>query len=294
MTALRSPRSKPSTHRRDVEPNQPTVLITGASSGIGRATAAEFRAHGWMVFGTGRAPHAIARGDRIKGVTYLTLDYLDPSTIERISGSVPRIDALINNAGIGQAGALEDQPTRADRELFQINVFGPLELTRAFLPMMRADHTGTIIFVGSLIAEFPVPFQSGYAASKLALRAYAQSLRYELGPHGIRTTVVEPGYVRTGIADKRPWVAPRDSPYYIPSTTVKDKVEGEHNRAGDPAVMARHLRRLTERRGPLPPRTTIGIQAGALTFAKRFLSDSRIERITARRFGLTSITALAE
>jgi len=204
---------------------------------------------------------------------------------------VPRVDALINNAGIGQAGALEDRPAAADRELFQVNVFGPLELTRACLPAMRAQHGGTIIFVGSLIAEFPVPFQSGYAASKLALKGYVQSLRHELRPYGIRATLVEPGYVRTGIADKRPWIAPPDSPYYGPSTTVKRKVEREHDRAGNPVALAHHLLRLTERSGSLPPRTTIGTQARALSFATHFLSDTRLEQLIARRFGLSGGTA---
>jgi NADP-dependent 3-hydroxy acid dehydrogenase YdfG len=131
------------------------VLITGASSGIGRPTAREFRARGWTVFGTARAPHAIRPDDRVDGLTCLPLDYRDRASIQAITETLPRIDALVNNAGIGQAGAVEDQPTDAAQELFEVNVFGPLELTRAYLPAMRAASAGTIVFVGSLIAELP-------------------------------------------------------------------------------------------------------------------------------------------
>jgi NAD(P)-dependent dehydrogenase (short-subunit alcohol dehydrogenase family) len=264
-----------------------TVLITGASSGIGRATAREFRSRGWAVFGTARAPQGIRDDDRIDGVAYLPLDFHDPATIEAMTKKVSSVDVLINNAGIGQAGAVEDVSVVADRKLFQTNVFGPLELTRAYLPAMRAANRGTIIFSGSLIAEFPVPFQSGYAASKLALSGYVQALRHELGPYGIRTVLVQPGYIRTGIAQKRVWIAPPESPYFNRSTTVQRRVDLEHDRAVDPSILARHLLRLSEHSGPLPPRTTVGVQAATLTVAKRFLSGYRIEKIIARRFGLT-------
>jgi NAD(P)-dependent dehydrogenase (short-subunit alcohol dehydrogenase family) len=286
MTALsvraRRPAANPSADRR----HQRTVLITGASSGIGRATAREFRARGWTVYGTARAPQAIRPCDRIDGVTYLPLDFHDPATIQAITKSLPRVDVLINNAGVGQAGAVEDVPLDAVRELFEVNVFGPLELTRAYLPAMRADHGGTIIFIGSLITEVRVPFQSSYAASKLALVGYVQSLRHELRPYGIRTVLVQPGYIRTGIAQKRPWIAPPESPYFTRSTTVKRKVDHEHDRAADPTILAHHLARLSEHAGPLPPRTSIGVPAAALTLATRFLPASRVESLIARRFGL--------
>lgn len=286
MTALRlwsrRAAAEPSADRR----HQRTVLITGASSGIGRATAREFHARGWTVFGTSRAPQVIGPSDRIDGVTYLPLDYHDPATIPAITKTLPRVDVLINNAGIGQAGAVEDVPVDAARELFEVNVFGPVELTRAYLPAMRADQGGTIIFIGSLITEVRVPFQSSYAASKLALVGYVQSLRHELRPYGIRTVLVEPGYIRTGIAQKRPWIAPPESPYFTRSTAVKRKVDHEHDRAADPTILARHLLRLSEHAGPLPPHTSIGVQAAALNLATRFLPASRVERLIARRFGL--------
>ncbi|TDH56732.1 SDR family oxidoreductase [Mycobacterium eburneum] len=264
-----------------------TVLITGASSGIGRATAREFRARGWTVYGTARAPQAIPSCDRVDGVTYLPLDYHHPATIEAITHALPRVDVLVNNAGIGQAGAVEDVPVDAARELFETNVFGPLQLTRAYLRPMRAHRGGTIIFIGSLITQVRVPFQSSYAASKLALVGYVQSLRHELRPYGIRTVLVEPGYIRTGIGQKRPWVAPPGSPYFIRSTTVQRKVEHEHARAADPAIVARHLVRLSDRAGQLPPRTTVGPRASAVRVATRLLPGSHVERLVAWRFGLT-------
>jgi NAD(P)-dependent dehydrogenase (short-subunit alcohol dehydrogenase family) len=272
---------------------QRTVLITGASSGIGRATALEFRARGWTVFGTARAPQAIPSCDRIDGVTYLPLDYHEPATIQAIAKTLPRVDVLINNAGIGQAGAVEDVLVDAARELFEVNVFGPIQLTRAYLPAMRSDRSGTTIFIGSLITHVRVPFQSSYAASKLALVGYMQSLRHELRPYGIRTVLVEPGYVRTGIAQKRPWIAPPESPYFARSTAVKRRVEHEHSRAANPALLVRHLVRLSEHAGPVPPRTTIGLREAALTLATRLLPGSRVESLVAWRFGLTKKTTFA-
>jgi short-subunit dehydrogenase len=142
------------------------------------------------VYGAARAPQAIRPGDRLDGVTHLPLDFHDPATIQAIPETLPHLDVLINNAAVGQAGAVEDVPLDAVRDLFEFNVFGPLELTRAYLPTMRTDHGGTIIFTGSLITEVRVPFQSSYAASKLALVGYVQSLRHELRPYGIRTLLV--------------------------------------------------------------------------------------------------------
>jgi NAD(P)-dependent dehydrogenase (short-subunit alcohol dehydrogenase family) len=263
-----------------------TVLISGASSGIGLATAREFRNRGWKVYGTTRTPEAIPGGDRVDGVTYLPLDLRKRSSVDALAESLPRVDVLINNAGIGQAGAFEDQPALAEENLFQVNVFGPLAITRACLPAMRAQHRGTIVFVGSVIADFPVPFQSGYAASKLALWGYVQSLRHELGPRGIRTTLVQPGYIRTGIAAKRPWIAPADSPYFADSSAVRARVERAHRRAADASTLARHLVKLCEQEGPLPPRTNVGRQARLLGMSKRVVSDTMLERLIARGFGL--------
>jgi NAD(P)-dependent dehydrogenase (short-subunit alcohol dehydrogenase family) len=290
VTAVWARRRQPTgsrvTSSKHQEASGRTVLITGASSGIGLATAREFRDRGWKVYGTARTSDAIPGNDRVDGVTYLPLDLCKRSSIDAFAEAVPRIDVLINNAGIGQAGAFEDQPVLAEENLFQVNVFGPLAITRACLPAMRAQQHGTIVFVGSLIADFPVPFQSGYAATKLALWGYVQSLRHELGPRGIRTILVQPGYIRTGIAAKRPWVAPADSPYFADSSAVRARVERAHRRASDPIKVARHLVKLCEQDGPLPPRTTIGRQAKLLGMSRHMMSDAMLERLMARRFGL--------
>jgi NAD(P)-dependent dehydrogenase (short-subunit alcohol dehydrogenase family) len=271
--------------------HQRTVLITGASSGIGRAAAREFHVRGWTVYGTARVPQAISPSERIEGVTYLPLDFQDPATISAIPEALPHIDVLINNAGVGAAGAVEDVPIDAVQELFQTNVFGPLELTRACLPAMRADRGGTIIFIGSLIAELRAPFQGNYAATKLALVGYVDALRHELRPYGIRTVIVQPGYTRTPIAEKRPWIAPPKSPYFHRSTAVQRRVEQNHRRAADPVILARHLARRSERAGPLPARSTVGLLEHAVTLATRLLPASHVESLVAWQFGLTKYDA---
>jgi NAD(P)-dependent dehydrogenase (short-subunit alcohol dehydrogenase family) len=170
-----------------------TVLITGASSGIGRATAELFAARGWNVIATMRTPRDIP------GTFVTRLDVEKPETIRAaIDAGIARfgrIDAVVNNAGYGLFGVFERTPEEKVREQFEVNVFGVMNVVRAVLPHFRKNRRGRIVNVSSGAGVFALPMISLYTASKFALEGFSESLSYELAALGIGVKIVEPGGV---------------------------------------------------------------------------------------------------
>jgi len=179
------------------------VVVTGASSGIGADAAAQLAAAGFVVFAGVRDDAAAAAlaalGDRVRP---LHLDVTDPEQIASAAAAVGAagfpLAALVNNAGIAVGGPLEALPLDQVRRVFEVNVFGALAVTQAFLPQLRAAR-GRLVFVGSIAGRLAIPFIAPYSASKFALRAFTDALRVELAPDGIEVTLIEPGSVRTPI-----------------------------------------------------------------------------------------------
>ncbi|MFI5936434.1 SDR family oxidoreductase [Actinoplanes sp. NPDC051494] len=190
-----------------------TAVVTGASSGIGKATAALLLTRGYRVIGTSRDPERIPAADRLPGVEYSALDLASPESVESWAGRLADVDVLVNNAGESQSGPLEEVPDEALRRLFQINVFGPVRLTQLALPGMRSRGTGRVVMVGSMLASFPLAFRSGYTASKAALKGFSDAARHELSPYGVWLTTVEPGSINTGISLRRTKYIGAESPY---------------------------------------------------------------------------------
>jgi NAD(P)-dependent dehydrogenase (short-subunit alcohol dehydrogenase family) len=267
------------------------ILITGASAGIGRAIAERFVRQGWTVLGTSRDPDRLRPEQRVAGVTYLRLDQADSTSIQECGTAAGPIDVLVNNAGQSQGGPIEHLPEAAVRQLFQVDVFGPIELTRRLLPGMRTRGGGRIIFVGSLMADFPVPFQGSYASAKLALRGFVLALRTEVAPFGITVGLVQPGYFRSEINGRREWHTVPGSPYAQRLDRVITRVTSAHRGAGDPRRVAEHVARLVGNRR-LPPVTAVGSGGPALRFARRFMSDRFAEALVVRRYGLRIATPL--
>lgn len=182
-----------------------TVLITGCSSGIGRATAREFADSEWTVYATARDTGDIA-GLESQGCETAELDVTKDDDVDRVVGRIEsetgRIDCLVNNAGFGQHGPLEDIPTDRLHRQFDVNVYGPHRLTRAVLPLMRQREDGTIINVSSVYGRVVSPGAGTYAASKFALEAMSDALRSEVEGFDIDVVVVEPGPVETGFTDR--------------------------------------------------------------------------------------------
>lgn len=173
------------------------ALVTGASSGIGYATAKALRAAGFDVIGTSR--HATAKGP--DGITMLACDVTDDASVANLVNDVldatGRIDLLVNNAGVGLFGGAEESSLDQARMLFDVNVFGVIRMTNAVLPIMRRQEKGRIINLSSAHGFIPAPYFSLYSATKHAVEGYSQSLDHELRTLGIRVVLVEPAYTRT-------------------------------------------------------------------------------------------------
>lgn len=176
-----------------------TVLITGASTGFGKATAERFAAHGWNVIATMRNPQAGEALAALPGCLVARLDVQDRSSIEQaITEGIERfgaIDAVVNNAGFGLFGLFETTPREKIQEQFDVNVFGVMDVIRAILPHFRARKAGTIVNVSSGAGVFGLPMIPLYTASKFALEGFSESLSYELASQGIAVKIVEPGGV---------------------------------------------------------------------------------------------------
>jgi len=182
-----------------------TALITGTSSGIGRATAAHFLRREWTVYATARDTDDVADLAEA-GCETARLDVTNDDDVERVVDRIldetGRVDCLVNNAGYGQYGPLEDVTTDALHDQFDVNVYGPHRLTRAVLPNMRERETGTVVNVSSVQGRLSTAGSGAYSGSKHALEAMSDALRLELEPYGVDVVVVEPGPVRTAFGDR--------------------------------------------------------------------------------------------
>jgi NAD(P)-dependent dehydrogenase (short-subunit alcohol dehydrogenase family) len=182
-----------------------SVLVTGCSSGIGRATARAFLEEDWQVFATARTVEDVADLEEA-GCETLALDVTDPDgvarTVEEVVDVAGAIDCVVNNAGYAQMGPLEDVPTVDLHRQFDVNVYGPHRLTRAALPHMRAQGEGRIVNVSSVIGRVSFPGSGAYSGSKHALEAMSDALRAEVEAFGIDVVLIEPGPVETGFNDR--------------------------------------------------------------------------------------------
>ena len=199
-----------------MKPAPLVVLVTGVSSGFGLAIAASLAADGHRVFGTVRA----RRPGPELGYATLELDVTQDQSVadgvDEVIRTAGRIDAIVNNAGMGIAGALEDSTVDEARAQFETNFFGMHRVVRAVLPHLRAQGRGHIVNMSSLAGHVPLPFQGFYSATKFALEAYSEALRMELRPFGIAVSMIEPGDFATGFTANRRMVAANtpSSPYY--------------------------------------------------------------------------------
>jgi short-subunit dehydrogenase len=177
------------------------ALVTGASSGIGRATAKVLQNAGFRVFGTSR--RAAAEGS--DGVTMLTCDVTDDASVAKLVDDVlaeaGRIDLLVNNAGVGLLGAAEESSIAQARALFDVNVLGVIRVTNAVLPTMRRQRKGRIVNLSSVQGFIPAPYFALYSSTKHAIEGYSESLDHELRSFGVRVALVEPAYTRTSFEE---------------------------------------------------------------------------------------------
>jgi len=173
-----------------------TALVTGASSGIGRASAEALARAGFTVFGTSRKP----TGDSPRGVSMLACDVTEEASVAALVAEVlartGRIDVLVNNAGLGLFGGAEESSAAQVQRLFDVNLFGVIRMTNAVLPSMRARGEGRVINLSSAVGFVPAPYSAHYAASKFALEGYSESLDHEVRAYNVRVSLIEPGTVK--------------------------------------------------------------------------------------------------
>ena len=178
---------------------RPVALVTGASSGIGQAAARALVEAGFEVVGTSR--HASGITDR-DGVTFHDLDVTSDESVSTLVRHVierfGRLDVLVNNAGTGAAGAAEESSVAQYQRVFDINFFGLVRMTKAVLPHMRAQGSGRIINISSVLGLVPAPYMAVYAATKHAIEGYSESVDHEVREHGVRVLLVEPANTTTG------------------------------------------------------------------------------------------------
>lgn len=202
-----------------------TILITGASTGIGRATAIYFAAKGWNVAATMRDPSKADASLKQPNISLFTLDVTNSDSIAKALNDIyaryPKVDVLLNNAGYGLFGPIEAVSSQQVQQQFATNVFGLIDVTQRILPSMRAAGEGLIINVASIGGRMAFPYSASYIATKFAVEGLSESMRYELAPFNIRVKVIEPGGIKTDFGTRSMQIAVSD-----PYRTGMDKMMG--------------------------------------------------------------------
>lgn len=261
------------------------VLITGASSGIGEATARFLAARGWQVFGTSRR----AQEDR-DGIRFVVMDVCDGDSVKaglaQVQSECEGLEALVCNAGMGIFGAVEEVSIEDAQAQFETNYFGVLRVLRAVLPGMRKAKRGRILLVGSLAGRAPLPFQSHYSGSKAAIDSLCGALHTEVAPFGIHVSLIEPGDIATPFNDAVNWDAsPGQSAYGSAVQTCEETNRKLLLGAPPPSVAARCIERALKARKPRA-RYTVGADSWMVPLGRRFLPDRVSLALIRRHYGI--------
>src|SRR5438105_1575046 len=257
---------------------QPVALVTGASSGIGKAAALALVQAGFDVVGTSRNASRVAAQ---RGVTFLDLDVTSDESVSTLVRGVierfGRIDVLVNNAGTGAAGAAEESSVAQDQHVFDINFFGLIRMTKAVLAHMRAQGPARIINVSSVLGLVPAPYMASYAATKHAIEGYSESVDHELREHGVRVLLIEPAYTRTGF-DANALQPDAPLPIYAEQRQAFDRVMASAMEVGDdPAAVARSI--VAAATDPKPKlRYTAASTAGRVSALRRLVPAWAFDR----------------
>lgn len=263
------------------------VLITGGSSGIGKIVGHFLQEKGYVVFGTSRTPEAVIDSS----FPLLALDVRDTQSIQSCVADVVaragKIDVLINNAGVGITGPLEELPAEAIKNNFETNLFGPIEMMKAVLPFMREQKSGMIINITSIAGYMGLPYRSIYSSSKGALELLTEAVRMEVKPFGIHITNVAPGDFATAIASRR-YHAPilENSPYEKVYAAQLEKMNAHVNEGSNPIEMAQAIYMIIQQSNPkVHYKVGVFMQRFSIIL-KRILPDTVYEKMLMKHYGL--------
>ncbi len=256
---------------------RPVAIVTGASAGIGAATARALQAAGYRVFGTYRKPPA----DRVGGVEYLACDVTSDESVgtavDQVLGAAGRIDLLVNNAGVGLVGGAEESSLEQAKSLFDVNLFGVIRLTKAVLPAMRRQRSGRIININSVMGLIPAPFMALYAASKHAVEGYSESLDHEVRGSGIRVVLVEPAYTRTSFDGNAYQADQQLDVYQSARTNAEGVLRDEMKTADTPELVASAVVKAASDANPRR-RYATGRMARQVSLLRRFAPASAFDK----------------
>jgi len=265
--------------------NSTVVIVTGVSSGIGRAAAEKFAQRGCQVFGTVRS---IAKATPIPGVELVEMDVRDDASvrhaIQTIVARTTRIDVLINNAGMNMIGAVEETGTAEAASLFDTNVFGLLRTIQAVLPHMRAQRRGRIVNVSSVLGFLPAPYMGLYSASKHAVEGLSETLDHEVRQFGIRVTLVQPAYTRTHLEANSPHARSKIAAYDRERDLVSRSVADSIGNAPEPDGVAQTI--VEAALGTWRMRRTPAGQASLLSKLRRFMPAGPVDASLRKTMGL--------
>lgn len=275
-----------------MNPSVTHVLITGCSTGIGRALALAFRERGCTVYATARRPEQL---DALaaQGIRPLRLDVTDPASIDALRAGLAAenipVDILVNNAGYGAMGPLSELPEDELRRQFDTNVIGLIGVSNAVIPIMRQRRSGCIVNIGSVSGVLVTPFAGAYCASKAAVHALSDAMRMELAPFGIEVMTVQPGAIRSdfgatasrGVEDR----GHDASPYAPIADAIAARANASQQHSTSAEAFADRLCRavLADRR---PAQLRIGSGSTLLPALRRWIPRSLLDRLLSKRFGL--------
>lgn len=273
------------------------AVITGSSSGIGLETSVYLARRGYTIWATMRD---LQKADELREVIeaerlpieIAQLNVCDDASVKNTIGKIVqesgRIDVLINNAGYGLRGAVEEVSLNEWRGQFETNFFGAIRVTQAVLPQMRRQKSGAIVNISSVLGRFAIPFSGPYVSSKFALEGFSETLRYELAPWGIRVILIEPGFIATKFQENAQLsqaARREDSPYALFKQASGRRVQRNIHRAAPPETVAATIYRAITKPNP-KLRYGVGRDARLVLPLRRFLPAGLFERILKRQLGL--------
>jgi short-subunit dehydrogenase len=274
--------------------NSKVVLVTGASSGIGAATASELNSLGFTVYAAAR------RVERMQtlaneGINVIAMDVTDDASMQAgiaaIIAQSGGVDILVNNAGYGSYGSVEEIPLSEARAQFEVNVFGAMKLTQLVLPHMRAQRAGTIVNITSMGGKIHTPLGAWYHGTKFALEAISDCLRMEVEPFGIDVVVIEPGGIKTEWADiaaEKLLEVSGDGPYAAQAKAMAQSMVGaaSRQRQSSPELIAETIAKAVRARKP-KTRYAVGFGAKPMIFIRRLLSDRAFDKFMRMATGIS-------